>query len=54
MRTGSWRSMEEVVVRGVSLERKQAKVTICGVPDEPGCAGENLLCDLSRKRERRM
>jgi aspartate kinase len=32
-------NMEEVVVRGVSLERKQAKVTICGVPDEPGCAG---------------
>jgi aspartate kinase len=32
--------MEEVVVRGVSLERKQAKVTICGVPDEPGCAGK--------------
>ena len=31
--------MEEVVVRGVSLERKQAKVTICGIPDEPGCAG---------------
>src|SRR3954451_3815346 len=32
-------NMEEVVVRGVSLERKQAKVTICGVPDQPGCAG---------------
>jgi aspartate kinase len=32
-------NMEEVVVRAVSLERKQAKVTICGVPDEPGCAG---------------
>ncbi len=31
--------MEEVVVRGVSLERQQAKVTICGVPDRPGCAG---------------
>ena len=28
--------MEEVVVRGVSLERKQAKITICGVADEPG------------------
>ncbi|MBA3963689.1 MAG: aspartate kinase [Chthoniobacterales bacterium] len=33
-------NMEDVVVRGVSLERKQAKVTICGVPDRPGCAGE--------------
>jgi aspartate kinase len=32
-------NMEEVVVRGVSMERKQAKVTICGVPDQPGCAG---------------
>jgi aspartate kinase len=32
-------SMEEVVVRGVSVDRNQAKVTICGVPDRPGCAG---------------
>jgi aspartate kinase len=32
--------MEDVVVRGVSLERNQAKVTICGVPDRPGCAGK--------------
>ena len=31
--------MEDVVVRGISLERNQAKVTICGVPDRPGCAG---------------
>lgn len=31
-------SMEDVVVRGVSLERKQAKVTITGVPDTPGAA----------------
>ncbi len=33
-------NMEDVVVRGVSLERNQAKVTICGVPDRPGCAGQ--------------
>ncbi|MGI8891693.1 MAG: aspartate kinase [Chthoniobacterales bacterium] len=33
-------NMEDVVVRGVSLERNQAKVTICGVPDRPGCAGK--------------
>ncbi len=33
-------NMEDVVVRGVSLERDQAKVTICGVPDRPGCAGK--------------
>ncbi len=32
-------NMEDVVVRGVSLERNQAKVTLCGVPDRPGCAG---------------
>ncbi len=33
-------NMEDVVVRAVSLERNQAKVTICGVPDRPGCAGK--------------
>lgn len=32
-------NMEDVVVRGVSLDRKQAKVTISGVPDRPGSAG---------------
>ncbi|MEP6685462.1 MAG: aspartate kinase [Verrucomicrobiota bacterium] len=32
-------NMEDVVVRGVSLERKQAKVTVYNVPDEPGIAG---------------
>ena len=31
-------NMEDVVVRGVSLERKQAKVTVAGVPDAPGTA----------------
>ncbi len=31
-------NMEEVVVRGVSLDRKQAKVTVTGVPDQPGIA----------------
>jgi aspartate kinase len=31
-------SMEDVVVRGVSVDRKQAKVTICGVPDKAGVA----------------
>jgi aspartate kinase len=30
--------MEEVVLRGVSLEKNQAKVTIIGVPDKPGVA----------------
>ena len=30
--------MEQVVVRGISVERNQAKVTITNVPDRPGCA----------------
>lgn len=30
--------MEDVVIRGVSIERNQAKVTIEGVPDKPGTA----------------
>jgi len=32
-------SMEDVVIRGISLDRHQAKLTITGVPDEPGIAG---------------
>ncbi|HKP45355.1 MAG TPA: aspartate kinase [Pyrinomonadaceae bacterium] len=32
-------SMEDVVIRGISLERNQAKLTISGVPDKPGIAG---------------
>jgi len=32
-------SMEDVVIRGISIERDQAKVTISGVPDTPGIAG---------------
>ena len=47
-------SMESIVIRGVSLERAQAKVTISGVRDVPGTAslifgavGEaNLLVDM--------
>jgi aspartate kinase len=30
--------MEGVVVRGVSLDKNQAKVTLVGVPDKPGMA----------------
>ena len=29
-------NMENVVVRGISLEKNQAKVTITNVPDRPG------------------
>src|SRR5512140_1132066 len=32
------KSMEDVVVRGVSLDKNQAKVTLIGVPDKPGVA----------------
>lgn len=31
-------SMESVVIRGVSVEKNQAKVTVTGVPDRPGTA----------------
>src|ERR1700719_1968324 len=33
-------NMEDVVVRGVSIDRKQAKITIDDVRDEPGVAGQ--------------
>jgi aspartate kinase len=32
-------SMEDVVVRGISLDRRQAKLSIAGLRDEPGIAG---------------
>src|SRR6266853_5932578 len=32
------RNMEDIVVRGVSLDKNQAKVTLVGVPDKPGVA----------------
>jgi aspartate kinase len=34
------KSMEDVVVRGISLERNQAKLTIPAVPDHPGVAAK--------------
>ncbi|PAW78556.1 MAG: aspartate kinase [Verrucomicrobia bacterium Tous-C9LFEB] len=34
------KNMENVVVRGVSLEKNQAKITIAGVPDQPGIAAQ--------------
>jgi aspartate kinase len=30
--------MEDVVIRGVAVDKKQAKVTVAGVPDKPGIA----------------
>jgi aspartate kinase len=32
-------NMEDVVVRGISLDRRQAKLSIAGIRDEPGIAG---------------
>jgi aspartate kinase len=48
------KSMEDVVIRGVSIERNQAKVTVQGVPDHPGVAARiftavaeaNLVIDM--------
>ena len=34
------KSMEGVVVRGVALDKNQAKVTLAGVPDKPGVAAK--------------
>src|SRR6266576_1487416 len=34
------KSMEEIVVRGVALDKNQAKVTLVGVPDRPGVAAK--------------
>ncbi len=47
-------SMESVVVRGVSVEKNQAKVTVANVPDKPGVAatifntlaGANIIIDM--------
>ena len=41
--------MEDVVIRGVSVERNQAKVTIEGVPDQTGTAAKifNALADAN-------
>lgn len=47
-------SMEQVVVSGVSLNEKEAKITIVGVPDKPGVAAqlfeiiasENIVVDM--------
>ncbi len=33
-------NMEDVIVRGVSIDRKQAKITVDDVRDEPGVAGQ--------------
>jgi aspartate kinase len=35
-------TMENVVIRGVSIERSQARVTITGIPDKPGMSAKIL------------
>jgi aspartate kinase len=35
-------AMENVVIRGISIERSQARVTVIGIPDEPGMSGKIL------------
>ncbi len=42
-------SMENVVIRGISVEKNQAKVTITGVPDRPGAAAK-VFTALSEAR----
>jgi len=32
--------MEDVVIRGVAVDKKQAKITVAGVPDQPGMAAK--------------
>ena len=43
------KSMEDVVIRGVALDKNQAKVTLVGVPDKPGVAARifKALADAS-------
>jgi len=43
------KSMEDVVIRGVSLDKNQAKITLIGVPDRPGMASRvfKALADAS-------
>src|SRR5881392_2857742 len=36
------RSMEDVVVRGVSLDKNQAKITLVAVPDKPGVSARTF------------
>ena len=37
-------NMESVVIRGVSIERSQARLTVTGIPDIPGMSAKILSC----------
>ncbi|MDP8253531.1 MAG: aspartate kinase [Candidatus Kaelpia aquatica] len=51
---GEVKGMEDIYVSGVAIDKKEAKVTICDVPDKPGIAalifsrisGENINVDM--------
>ena len=45
-------SMEDVVVRGVSLDKNQAKVTVWGLPDVPGQAARIFNALAQRRYDR--
>ncbi|MFA5114718.1 MAG: aspartate kinase [Candidatus Omnitrophota bacterium] len=48
MITREARNMEDVVVTGITLNRNEAKITVCNVPDRPGVAAR-LFKELAGK-----
>ena len=46
------KSMEDVVIRGVSLDKNQAKVTLVAVPDKPGVAATHFQGARRRRHQR--
>ena len=55
---GTWvgqedKSMEDVLVSGVTLDQNQSKITIAGVEDQPGPRGEDFQSDRGRGNRRR-
>ena len=42
------KAMEDIVVSGVALNKNEAKVTICDVPDKPGIAAK-IFKDIAKK-----
>ncbi len=46
--SGEAKKMEDVVVRGVTLTKNEAKITICDVPDKPGLAAK-IFGSISQK-----
>ncbi|MFA5142917.1 MAG: aspartate kinase [Candidatus Omnitrophota bacterium] len=46
--SGEVRAMEDIVVSGVALNKEEAKVTICDVPDKPGIAAK-IFKDIAKE-----